>query len=162
MDEKNGKLIIRAADKKDLNAILLLMKKLHKNETEKYGNVLSLDWVSLYGKKIVGESVADDKNFITVAESGGKIIAFLRGSLYFDEMMWKVGKGAEIYEIFIEEKFRNQRIGALLMEVFLDWCKTKKIDYVSINVAARNAEAIKFYEKFGFKSNQIVLEKKLK
>jgi ribosomal protein S18 acetylase RimI-like enzyme len=161
MDGKNNKIIIRVAGEGDLEGILLLIKKLHRNETEKYGNILSLDWVNLHGKRIVSESISDDNNFISVAESEGKIIAFLRGSLYCNEMLWKIGKGAEIYEIFIETKFRNQRIGALLMEVFLDWCSEKKIDYVSINVAARNYEAIKFYENFGFQSNQVILEKKL-
>jgi len=157
-----NKIIIRAAEARDLEGILLLMKKLHRNESEKYGNILSLDWVNLYGKRIVSEGIADDDNFVSVAESNGKIFAFLRGSLYRNEMMWKIGKGAEIYEIFIENKFRNQSIGALLMEAFLGWCKTKKSDYVLINVAARNSEAIKFYENFGFGSNQMVLEKKLK
>jgi ribosomal protein S18 acetylase RimI-like enzyme len=161
MEDKKDKIIIRAAEKKDLNGILLLMKKLHKNESEKYGNVLSLDWVNLYGKKIVGDCITDDGSFISVAESNGKVVAFLRGSLYRNEMMWKIGKGAEIYEIFIEEKFRDQRIGALLMEAFLGWCKTRKIDYILINVAARNAGAIKFYENFGFESNQIIMEKKI-
>jgi ribosomal protein S18 acetylase RimI-like enzyme len=155
------KITMRMAEMKDLERILLLMKKLHKNESEKYGNILSLDWVNSWGKKIVSDSITDDNNFISVAESDGKVIAFLRGSLYRNEMLWKIGKGAEIYEIFIETKFRNQRIGALLMEVFLDWCNEKKIDYISINVAARNSEAIKFYENFGFQSNQVILEKKL-
>ena len=144
-----------------MEGILLLMKKLHKNESEKYGNILSLDWVNLHGRRIVSESISDDDNFISVAESGGKVVAFLRGSLYRNEMLWKIGKGAELYEIFIEKKFRSQRIGALLMEVFLDWCKTIKIDYILINVAARNSEAVKFYENFGFESNQIIMEKKL-
>ena len=156
-----NKITIRVAEGRDLEGILLLMKKLHRNETEKYGNILSLDWVTSHGKQIVGDSIRDDNNFVSVAESEGKIIAFLRGSLYHNEMLWKIGKGAEIYEIFIEKKFRNQRIGALLMEVFLDWCKSNKIDYISINVAAKNLDAIKFYEKFGFASNQIIMEKKL-
>ena len=30
-----------------------------------------------------------------------------------------------------------------------------------VAVAARNSEAIKFYENFGFQSNQVILEKKL-
>jgi ribosomal protein S18 acetylase RimI-like enzyme len=155
------KFIIRRAQTGDLPGILLLMKKLHKNETEKYGNILSLDWVSMYGKKIVGEGVISSKNFVAVAESAGKVVAFLRGSLYYDEMLWKIGKGAELYEIYIEEKFRNQKIGGQLMEIFLDWCKTKKADYILIDVAARNSEAIKFYKNFGFESNQIVLEKRI-
>jgi ribosomal protein S18 acetylase RimI-like enzyme len=156
-----NKITIRVAEERDLEGILLLMKKLHRNETEKYGNILSLDWVNIHGKQIVGDSIRDDNNFVSVAESEGKIIAFLRGSLYRNEILWKIGKRAEIYEIFIESKFRNQRIGALLMEVFLDWCKTNKVDYISINVAARNSEAIKFYENFGFESNQIIMEKKI-
>ena len=155
------KITIRVAEMKDLDRILLLMKKLHRNESEKYGKILSLDWVNTWGKKIVSDSITDDNNFISVAESGGKVIAFLRGSLYRNEMLWKIGRGAEIYEIFIETKFRNQRIGALLMEVFLDWCKEKNIDYILINVAVRNAEAIKFYENFGFAGNQVILEKKI-
>jgi|GEM_PF-380510 ribosomal protein S18 acetylase RimI-like enzyme len=161
MKEKKDKVMIRPAEAKDLDGILLLMKKLHKSESQNYGNFLSLDWVNLYGKGIVAESISNDDNFITVAESNGEVVAFLRGSLRRNEMLWKIGKGAEIYEIFIESKFRNQRIGALLMEVFLDWCKANKADYISINVAARNTGAIKFYEEFGFESNQIIMEKKL-
>lgn len=161
MDEKKGEIIIRSAEKRDLAGILVLMKKLHKNESEKYGNVLSLDWVNLYGRKIVGDCIADSDNFILVAESDGKVVAFLRAGIYRNEMLWKIGKGAEIYEIFIDKGFRSQKIGGRLMEMFLDWCKPKKIDYILINVAARNSEAIKFYENFGFGSNQIIMEKKI-
>lgn len=161
MGEKKDKITIRAAEGRDLEGILLLMKKLHKNESEKYGNILSLDWVNTHGRRIVGESINDDNCFISVAESGGKIFAFLRGGLYHNEILWKTGRRAEVYEVFIETKFRNQSIGALLMEVFLDWCKKNKVEYVSVNVAARNSEAIKFYGNFGFESNQLIMEKKV-
>ena len=158
-----NRITIRRAEIKDLNDILRLVAELYGEEQGNYGNDWSLDWVYGKGKEIIADDLENADSFVVVAEMDGNIFAVLRGSLYWDDWMsWKKGRGAELWDVFIEEGLRNRGVGAKLMKMFLDWCKVKKVDYVLVNAAAKNMEAIKFYEKFGFENNQAILEKKLK
>jgi ribosomal protein S18 acetylase RimI-like enzyme len=156
------KITIRAAEARDLDDILRLTAALYKNEYEKYGGDWNLDWVYGKGKKIISDTIIDIDCFMAVAEIEGKVIAFLRASLYWDDWMsWKTGKGAELWDIFIENGFRNQKIGSRLMELFFNWSKQKKVNYILVNVAVQNVEAVKFYRRFKFKNHQIILEKRI-
>lgn len=157
-------IIIRRAEQKDLDDILRLTAELYRHERERYGHEWNLEWIYTKGGTVIKEAIAanDSVNFVVIAESNRRIFAFLRGSLYWDDWMsWKKGKGAELWDIYIEEGLRNRNVGQKMMKIFLEWCRSKNVDYVLVNVAAKNSGAIKFYEKSGFISNQIIMEKKL-
>ena len=157
------KITIRRAEMGDLEKILVLAEKLSKEEYKKYGENLNFEWLRQQERKIFTDSLNDADSLIAVAQSDDRIIAYLRASLYRDDqMLWRVGRGAELYDIFIEEEFRSQKIGARLMDAFLDWCQTKKADYVLVFVASLNGKAAGFYKKLGFKDYQIILEKKIR
>jgi len=158
-------IIIRRAEQKDLNDILRLTAELYRHERERYGHDWNLEWVYAKGGAVIKEAIAaaDGVDYVVVAEFDRQVFAFLRGSLYEeDRMLWKKGKGAELWDIYIEEGLRNRNVGQKMMKMFLEWCRSKNVDYVLVNVAAKNSGAMKFYEKSGFASNQIIMENKLK
>lgn len=158
-----NQITIRRAEMRDLDDILRLTAQLYREEREQYGNDWNLEWVYTKGREIIGAAIGAADDFVAVAEMDGNAFAFLRGSLYEDDrMLWKTGKGAELWDIFIEEGLRNRGTGQNLIKMFLEWCKQKKVDYVLLNVAARNSQGVKFYEKSGFENSQIIMEKKLR
>jgi ribosomal protein S18 acetylase RimI-like enzyme len=158
-----NRITIRQAEARDLDEIIRLTGELYKNERQNFSSDWNIDWVHGKGKKIISESIGDKDNFILVAESGDGIIAFLRGSLYWDGWMeWKAGKGAELWDIYIEEGFRRRSLGQEMMDQFLNWCQEKRADYVLVNVTAANSDAARFYRRFGFETRQTIMEKKIK
>jgi len=71
------------------------------------------------------------------------------------------GQGAELDNMFVEEKFRNNGLGRVLVDNFIDWCEKKRVDYIDVRASMRNAGGIQFYKRAGFKDYDIVLEMKL-
>jgi GNAT superfamily N-acetyltransferase len=159
----DDQITIRRAEARDLDDILRLTVQLYREEREQYGNDWNLEWVYAKGKEIIGNAMFAVDDFVAVAELDGNVFAFLRGSLYEDDrMLWKTGKGAELWDIFIEEGLRNRGTGQNLMKMFLEWCRQKETNYVLVNVAAKNSQGIKFYEKSDFENSQIIMEKKMR
>jgi GNAT superfamily N-acetyltransferase len=155
---------IRKAELKDIGDILRLNMELDKDEMEKYGLDWDLGWIYGKGKNVISEIIIDDDNFIMVAESGGGVVAFFRASLYNDDFDWmsrRKGRGAEIWDIFVEKNFRRKKIGKMFMESFLTWAKNKKINYILVGAADKNYKAIEYYKKFGFANDLLFLEKKI-
>jgi [ribosomal protein S18]-alanine N-acetyltransferase len=58
---------------------------------------------------------------------------------------------AELYQIGVEEKFRGQGLGDLLIKHLLNELEKLHIRKVFLDVKSTNVIAIKFYEKYGFK-----------
>jgi ribosomal-protein-alanine N-acetyltransferase len=83
------------------------------------------------------------KGFI-VAENDHKIIGFIIGV--------KINQGlAKILMLSVSELFRNQKIGTSLFKKFLEEISTEDIKNIQLEVRSDNINAIKFYEKNGFK-----------
>ena len=68
----------------------------------------------------------------------------------------------ELCTLFIDEKYRNNGLGHILIEKHLEWFKNNKCNSVSVNVLIENKDTIKFYESLSFKQNIINMEIPLK
>lgn len=81
---------------------------------------------------------------------------------------------AELYYIYVEKEYRNQKYGGKLLEAMIADCENKNIKAIFLEVRKSNISAIKFYEKNGFKvinlrnnyyhnpvEDALILEKKL-
>ncbi|HUI92430.1 MAG TPA: GNAT family N-acetyltransferase [Chitinivibrionales bacterium] len=69
---------------------------------------------------------------------------------------------AEIESLFVEEKFRKQRIGSTLVRMVIDWFEAKRVKSMMVNVAVGNENAFKFYEQWGFYPRVTALVRKNK
>lgn len=68
---------------------------------------------------------------------------------------------AYIRDIFIAEKFRNQGLGQALLVRAEQWAKQQGYDGVGLSVAAHNSPARKLYEKLGYKTETLRMDKSL-
>lgn len=66
-----------------------------------------------------------------------------------------------IYDIFVEEQFRRKGIASMLLKSAEDYCITKGLDIVKLEVAANNPVALKLYERTGFTPERHFLGKKI-
>ena len=70
------------------------------------------------------------------------------------------GSIGEIDSIYVEEKFRNRKIGRELMKRALAWFDERKVKYRRLIIAAGNEEVLDFYMQFDFLPRALVLEQK--
>ena len=62
--------------------------------------------------------------------------------------------------LYVDEKYRKQGVGKLLMKAFENWVKEKYEDYViEITYIASNENAKQFYEKMGYSTSKTTLRK---
>ena len=62
--------------------------------------------------------------------------------------------------IYVDETFRGQGVGKLLLESFENWAKEKYEDFViEITYINNNENAQKFYESLGYKPVKTTLRK---
>lgn len=57
--------------------------------------------------------------------------------------------------MYIDEKYRGNRINKLILEKLIDWSSQQGIDNISLDVYAENTSAIKAYESLGFEKSII-------
>ena len=72
------------------------------------------------------------------------------------------GSSGELCTLFIDEQHRNNGLGHLLVDKYLDSLKDNKCESIFVNVLVENENTISFYETLGFKKNIINMEIPLK
>lgn len=118
--------MIRKVTEKDFSRIYELGKLLHEN----YENLYNL------------EELTKKEYFKTlVAEESKNIVGFL---MYTD-----LDGMIDIMDIVVDNSYRRQKIGSLLMDEMITNSKKDSKFYLEVNV--KNEPAIQMYEKFGFK-----------
>ena len=152
--------IIRKATVKDLEDILKLNFYLFKKEYKEFDKSLNLKWTYNEGKKYFRNKIKSKNSFVEVAEYKNKIIGYSCGSLI--DGFYRKGTHAEMEDAIIKKEFRRRGVGSKFAQNFLNWCKNKKVDYVSVVVTAGNKVSVDFNKKLGFKERDLILEKKLK
>lgn len=155
-----AKIRIRKAQLKDLDKICELNLLLFKEDYRR-DKTLNLNWTfSKEGKAFYKGMITKPDHCALVAESEGEIVGYIVGNLKEEPIRIKA-KYAELEDMLVLPKFRNQGIGSKLLEEFISWCKRKKVNYLSAKVTAKNRQAVKFYKEHGFKDYILTLEKKL-
>jgi len=154
-------IIIREANKKDLNDILCLNLILFKKEFKEFDKTLNIGWTySPKGKDYFNKRITNKEGFVAVAVNNNEVIGYICCGLHDDRT--RIAKKAELENMMVAEEYRGQKIGSKLVKLFFDWCKVKKIKNILVTASADNLSGIRFYKKLGFGDYDLTLEKKLK
>ncbi len=106
-------------------------------------------------EKIIRRFLADlcvsSHSCLFIAESDGAVIGFLSGELREGSPAFMPKTWAAVEDIYITPEHRSLGVGRALFEEFQEWAREKGIDGISLQVAADNARARKFYEQLGFR-----------
>ena len=116
---------------------------LYKNSNEWFENV------EVTREFIMQASMRPDFRF-HVAEAEGEVIGFI-GALFYES----VGR-AEVGPVCVDEKFREQGIGKMLVEKSLDLLKDNRIFRVTARVKAGNDNANAFFSSLGFEEEAVL------
>jgi len=70
-------------------------------------------------------------------------------------------KHGHVYDIFVKKGFRGKGLGRTLLEKAQSYCREKGYSRIRLMVYVNNANAIGLYNKMGFKTEQMHMEKAL-
>ena len=150
---------IRRATIDDLKNIQELNLMLFKEEYDKYDKTLDCGWTfGVKGEACFKERIVQDGGFVAIAEVDNKVVGYLAGSIVKPASYRKLSGLAELENMFVEEEFRNKGIGTELYNVFVDWCRSRKVNRLRVVASSQNSKGINFYNKKGLKNYDISLE----
>ena len=152
-------ILIRKADLADLKPIQELNNKLFDLEFNNFDDTLKLNWaLDNEGKEYFEHMIKNEIVFVAVYNS--QIIGYLAGSIS-EEISYITETFAELDNMYIEEQYRRFGVGTMLINIFKDYCKSKKIQNLKDTASAKNNNAIQFYLKNEFEDYNITFKCKL-
>ncbi len=86
-----------------------------------------------------------------VAEDDGEVVGFLSGEIREGSPAFSPKTWAAVEDIYVTHEYRSQGIGRALVDACGKWARGKGADGVSLQVAAGNERARKFYDELGFR-----------
>jgi ribosomal protein S18 acetylase RimI-like enzyme len=148
---------IRKANLNDWEKYLILKKeeeinyfKIIKQESPKISkNEYKKEFLDLINK---------ENNILFIAEEKKEFMGFINGRIEkYGDSKW-----TEMDVLFVSEKHRKKGIGKALTIKLERYAKLKKCKKIKLEVNKENKNAIKLYEKNGFRISKLKMEKRLK
>jgi ribosomal protein S18 acetylase RimI-like enzyme len=96
-----------------------------------------------------------DFYFTLVAEQEGHVIGFI--SLLFYRVWFHPGGTALINELIVDDRYRNQGIGALLIDAAVKEAHSRGMDEIEVGTEQENLGAQRFYRRCGFNETYLLL-----
>lgn len=150
---------IRKANINDLKEIQNLNNLLFELEYNNYDNTLKLVWpLEKEGEEYFKDVI--ENNIAYVAETNGKIIGYLAGSIS-EQISYITETFAELDNMYVNEEYRRYSVGTLLINEFKKYCKDNSIENIKVTASAKNSKAIQFYMKNGFEDYNVTLKLKV-
>ncbi len=101
-------------------------------------------------KQITRELEHPDSEYF-FAKLNQEIVGYLKLNTKEAQTETVRGNGLEIERIYIVREYQGKRIGQFLLDKSFQEAKDKKLDFIWLGVWSQNVEAIKFYNRNGFK-----------
>ncbi|MFC1600187.1 GNAT family N-acetyltransferase [Patescibacteria group bacterium] len=153
---------IRKAKLDDVPNIQKIYYRLLKYEDQNFSKIIDPRWIkSEAGKRSLFKRIKDPKQHVVLAVDEDKPVGFLIGEYYKATAYKRIKLDSEVLSLFVEEKYRNNKIGPMLLDEFERWARVKKCDQIKLEPYYNNEKAIKFYKREGYKDYVVMLKKKL-
>lgn len=102
-------------------------------------------------RRFLAEMASGSNSFLFVAVSGDEIVGFISGELREGSPTFRSKTWASVDDVFVEPDHRSLGVGRALLGSVISWAGQKGANGVSLQVAAANGRARKFYEELGFR-----------
>jgi ribosomal protein S18 acetylase RimI-like enzyme len=101
-------------------------------------------------RRFLADLSSSSHSCLFVAERNGEVVGFLSGELREGSPAFKPKTWAAVEDVYVVPEHRSLGIGHALFEECRMWARQKGADGISLQVAAGNTRARKFYEELGF------------
>ena len=140
--------ILRIANLDDLPILLEFEQRLIKAERPmdpsiKDGDIIYYD---------ISEMIKATNSEVFVVELDDEIVASGYAKIMDDHPYLKHAKQGYLGFMFVPEEHRGKGLNKLILNALIDWCKTRNVFEIRLDVYDVNKTAIKAYKKSGFKN----------
>jgi len=140
--------ILRIANLDDLPILLEFEQRLIKAERPMDPSIKDGD-ISYYD---ISEMIKATNSEVFVVELDDEIVASGYAKIIDDHPYLKHAKQGYLGFMFIPEEHRGKGLNKLILNALIDWCKTRNVFEIRLDVYDVNKTAIKAYKKSGFKN----------
>lgn len=102
-------------------------------------------------RRFLADLSSSSHSCLFVAERDGEVVGFLSGELREGSPAFKPKTWAAVEDIYVAPEHRSLGIGHALFRECQEWARQRGANGVSLQVAAGNLRARKFYEALGFR-----------
>ena len=118
-----------------------IIKKLNKKQKKELYKLYKKEWWTKKRKpKDIKKMLKHTDIILGIVDKDKKLIGFVR---VLSDFTYK----AEIYDLIIDKKYRDKKLGTLLIKKILNHKKLKSIEHFSLQCTN---EMVKYYKKLGF------------
>ena len=103
----------------------------------------------------ISELITSPCSEVFVAELENKIVASGYAKIKPDRHYLKHEKQGYLGFMYVSENHRGKQLNKHIIDALLQWCKSRNIFEIRLDVYEDNIPAIKAYEKVGFKKHMI-------
>ncbi|MCD0464681.1 GNAT family N-acetyltransferase [Flavobacterium sp. ENC] len=132
-----SKIKIRKVEKQDLDFVYKSICELENEE---------LDFEIFAA--IFNENIASPKNVYLIAENENEGAGFI--SFHTQHLLHHCGLVGEIQEFFIDQKYRGQGVGRLLINEIKNFAEQNNLKSIEVTTNRRRVENVLIYENLGF------------
>lgn len=120
-----------------------------------------LGWAGVHGRAYYASLVADPGTLVLLAvNDDGEVAGHLVGRLREPSSVHPI-RVAELESVHVFSQYRSGGLGTRLVATFLEWAGTHGADRATVTAFAANAGARRFYERHGFTSRTVTLDRDL-
>jgi len=155
---------IRKASESDYKELQKLIEGITDLHINKYPMIYSKPKSKINNKESIKTIINDKLIFLCLAEVDGRIVGYIQASVrkVTKEPILVPREYIKLDSIFIQKPFRKIGIGKKLLQGLFSWSKKQRISSIELNVYDKSKEAIKMYEKYGFKIERYHMRKEIK
>ena len=153
-----NKIRIRTATIEDLEILLqfeqgIITAERPLDETLKSGTISYYD---------IQQMILEQKTEVAVAEIDGKLVGSGYAKIIEAKNYYDFDRYAYLGFMFTDVQYRGLGINNKIIDFLKDWCKSKDIIELRLDVYDTNLSAIKSYEKSGFTKDMVNMRIRLK
>ena len=145
-----AKIVVRKATSKDVEGIVNVLKSAKLGDEVWTGDE---KWV----EKALWESLKNETCTVFVAECDHKIVGFIDWLVF--PSFWEGSSQGLINHLFVHADFQGRGVGASLVEAVVGRADAESIGEMHVSTGWENAKARRFYAKYGFTEEHLLLER---
>lgn len=156
-----NELTINEAIFSDISIIIKFLRCMLEEMEVSGGHSISTDeseWLHIYEN--IEKEFQNPDHVYYIAKNQLTPIGFIEARIKPRTFVFKTKKVLHIHSIYVDIPNRRRGIGSALLETVIEWGKKKGVEEIELSVLINNA-AQTLYEKFGFRSFEVELIRKL-
>lgn len=112
-------------------------------------------------RKFVTKKIRSKDSIVFIAETSNRPAGYTLVEIKKSIPIFKIKKKGNISDIFVRKELRGTGVSTKLKNTAVQWCKSKKLKYLTLDVFNDNPHAHAIYKKWGFFEYHIQMWKKI-